>query len=703
MSDNPSARGPQAVTRFLRPRSVAIIGISSRPRSAGQIILQSLKVNGFQGDIHLVGRSEEPIDGHPVLKSADDLPEGVDLAVLTLPAAAVPEALAACQRRRTGSAMVFAAGFAETGDRDLQDRISASAREAGLAIVGPNCLGYTNNVDGMMLHMLFARQARTFTDGAPLGVAIVGQSGGMLGHLQRAADARNIPNSYIVSTGNEAGLDVVDFIEFLTQDRATGMIALYVEQIKRPQEFLEACRQARAAGKPVVMLHPGRSQKAQLATQSHTGSLAGDHTTMRTLAEHAGVLMVDTMDEMTDVISLLVPFPKPPAKGPAIMTASGAFVALVNDFAEQAGLEIPSLEPETERVLTGLLPAYAACGNPLDVTAGVSPDSLAGCVSALLDDSNVGMLFISYPIHAGTLVDSFNKGMEGRTKPVAIVGLGDASPLTPDVIEAVSRSPAAFSRSSDRMLRAIALYTAYGRRLAKQTSAAPPAPLDGLPEVGRGAQPEWRGKSLLAAAGIAVPEGGLARDEDEAAAIAGRIGYPVVLKAQAGALTHKTEVGGVLLNIADEADLRAAWTRMIQNVSRAAPSIVLDGILVERMSPKGLELMVGAKRDPAWGTVLMLGLGGIWVEALGDVKCLPGDADEAAVVEALHGLRSAKLLGGFRGAPAVDVDAVARIAVSIGRLMKTVPQITEIDINPLVVHARGDGATALDALIVAQE
>ena len=257
-----------------------------------------------------------------------------------------------------------------------------------------------------------------------------------------------------------------------------------------------------------------------------------------------------------------------------------------------------------------------------------------------------------------------------------------------------------FSRSSDRMMRAIALYTRYGRLLARPP-APKPEPIKGLPKIGKGTQPEWLGKKILAAAGIRVPDGELARNADEAVAVARRIGYPVVLKAQAAALAHKTEAGGVILNLADEAAVRTAFDTLVKNVKRAAPNVTLDGALVEKMSPKGVELMVGAKRDPGWGTVLLLGLGGIWVEALGDVQLLPGDAGEEQMLEALGKLRTAKLLKGFRGAPPADVEAVAKVVTAIGRLMPTVPELTEIDVNPLMVHGKGQGVTALDALIVA--
>jgi acyl-CoA synthetase (NDP forming) len=700
MSGPQAACGPKAVVRFLRPRSVAIVGISQRTGSAGQVILQSLKLNKFKGGIYLVGRTDEPIDGRPVLKSADELPEGVDLAVFTLPAAGVREAIEACARRKVGSALVFAAGFAEVGDRETQDSVTATARAAGLAVVGPNCLGVTNNVDGMWLHMLFAREALRGVEG---GVAFVGQSGGLLGHFQRATDGRGIPLTYVISTGNEAGLETTDFLEFLADDRPTRVIALYCEQIRRPQVFLAACRRARAAGKPVVLMLPGRGAKSRKAAQSHTGALVGDYAAMRTQAENAGALVVSTMDELMDVVEILVRFPVPPAKGPGILTASGAFVALTNDFAEDLGLDIPELAPQTIKRVSEVLPAYGNYGNPLDVTAGFSPDSLPVVVKTLVDDPNVGMLFISFPISYAAVVKAFNKGMAGSPKPKVMVALGDTWPLAPDIMQAVNESPAVFSRSSDRMLRAIAHYTRYGRLLARPRTNATLSPIKGLPAFRKGPQPEWLGKMALKTAGIRVPDGELARTVDEAVSVASRVGYPIALKAQAAALTHKTEAGGVTLKLADEAALRTAWQAMIDSVKRSAPDVALDGMLVEKMSPKGVELMVGAKRDRDWGTVLLLGLGGIWVEALGDVQVLPGDAGEEQIVEALSKLRAAKLLNGVRGMPPADIEAVVQAVLSIGRLMQTVPELSEIDINPLMVHAKGAGATALDALLICSE
>ena len=699
------ARGPKAVAKVMRPKSVAIIGMSARPGSAGQNIINGLKANNFQGEIYLVGRNPEPIHGRKLLASPLDLPEGVDLAVFTLPAAGVKDAVSECVQRKVGAALVFAAGFAETGQHDVQAEVTKTAREGGLAIVGPNCLGYSNNVDGFALHMLFANAAKKWQPGAKPGVAFVGQSGGMIGHMQRAAEARRMAISYVMTTGNEAGLDLADFTEYLVEDPHTGVLVLYSEDIRRPKEFMAACELARAAKKPVVLLHPGRSAKARAATASHTGSLVGDHGAMLANVANAGVLVVDTLDELVDVAELLTRYPEPPVKGPAVLTASGAFVALINDFTENSTLEFPALTPETMEKLRAALPAFGAPNNPLDTTAGSAPGSNIPMTKALLADPNIGSLFISYPI-AGpkgvTTIGEFTKGMEGNTKPVVVVALGDNSPLAPELQAAADAGPFVFHRSSDRCLRSLEHFHRYGRLLARPRGNSNPAPFSGLPAMGKGPQPEWLGKKVFAAAGIRVPEGGLAKSVDEAVATAKRIGYPVVVKAQAADLLHKTEAGGVILNVKDEATLRDAWNTLQQNIARAQPGLKLDGVLVETMASKGLELMVGAKRDPSWGPVLLLGLGGIWVEALGDVRLVPANVTEETVIEELQRLRTAKLLNGFRGSPAVDLEAVARTVTTIGRLMLTVPSIVEVDVNPLVAFPKGQGVLALDALIVNQ-
>lgn len=705
MSKPFTACGTAAVARVLRPRSVAIIGASSRPDAISQSILQGLNGCGFAGPIHLVGKSAPIIDGRPVIADIEALPEGVELAVITLPAAGVRDAIASCVRRKVGAALVLAAGFAEVGAGDVQDDISRIAREGGLALCGPNCMGFTNNIDGLTLHMRYERvsvDARRLEPGEA-GTAFVGQSGGMVGHMQRSARKRGMPMSYVISSGNEAGLDLADYMAFLVDDAATRAIAIYAEQIKRPGEFLAMCARARSAGKHIILLHPGRSSRARAAAQSHTGALMGDHGAMITIVRDAGVLVVDSLDEMMDVSELLSRYPEPSVKGPAVLTASGALVALVNDFADELGMEFPALDETTAETLKKDLPAFGTPGNPLDTTAGLAPGALTRLTRNLLAAPDIGSLLIAFPIYSIKPIQDFLDGVAGTTKPVVFVPAGDGAPLPTDAEEAAGSGAFVYWHSSERALRAMALYAAYGKSLARQRCADRPAPFAGLPSWQPGTQVEWIGKQTLAAIGIPTPPGALATNVQEAQQIAARIGYPVVLKAQAAQLSHKTEAGGVILGIGDDAALLAAWKTLHDNVSRANPALNLDGALVERMAPRGLELMLGARRDPAWGPVLLLGLGGIWAEALGDVRLLPATASRDDIKADLLKLRAAALLTGFRGAPPVDIDAVADAGVRLGRLMQTAPAIAEVDINPLVANAQGQGVIALDALIIVNE
>jgi acetate---CoA ligase (ADP-forming) len=703
--EQPSNRG--AVERLLRPRSIAIVGISSKPGSAGHIMLGNLTVNNFGGDIHLVGRSGGQIEGRPVLPSIDDLPEGVDLAIFTLPAAGVHDAMAGCVRRKVGSAVVFASGFAEVGEREAQDKLAELARDGGVALLGPNCLGYANSVDGLRINFVGTASLPKIAIGRDATVAIISQSGGLMAHVRLALEARDLLVSYSVSTGNEAGLDLADFIDFFTTDEATRAIVVYVEEVRQPARFLAAAARARAAGKPVLMMHPGRGERAQKAMNSHTGALAGDYAVMRTLVTHAGIALIDTLDELIDTAEILARFPNPPVKGPGILTFSGAYCAIAHDFCDDLGLDLPPLSPATEARLASQLPAFAVAANPLDLTTQpvFQPDLMRIGVEALLNDPNLGSLVISIPTgspkQAMLYLQGLIAGMQGSSKPLVFSLLGEQSPLPAEFVTRAREHRIILSRSADRSVRAMAKATFYGRAVERARATVAAQPLADLPRLGRGAQPEWRGKQLIGAAGIRIPEGALAGSVDDAVRTAQRVGYPVAMKAQAGALAHKTEAGAVMLGVADEAGVRRAWKMLIDNVQRAQPGLALDGVLVERMAPKGLELVVGAKRDPRWGPVVLVGLGGVWVEAIRDVRLLPPDLDEGAIIAEIEQLRSAPLLHGFRGSPALDIEAVASTAARVGRLMRTVPEIVEIDINPLFAHGKGEGVTAVDALVVA--
>jgi acyl-CoA synthetase (NDP forming) len=696
-------RIPSRLERLIRPRSVAIVGVSPEPGHVGGSVLANLERCRYAGDIHLVSRSRAEFNGRKCVPSIDDLPEGVDAAVLVVPQTVVIDAIAACGRRGVGAAIVFASGFAEMGDagRASQEKLAAAARAANVAMLGPNCIGMCSFGVGAALTFEFNVELPPANAGPKIGMAA--QSGAMAAIMRMAFLAKGLGVTFYISTGNEADLTVEDFLGALIDDADTQVAALFVEQIRRPRVFLELAHRARAAGKPIVVMHPGRSQRARTSASSHTGALAGDHAVTVALLRHAAVTVVDTLEELVDTTEVLARC-RPPVNGPGIITNSGAVKGFALDFCDSVGLDVPRLSPATEAALKASLPSFASIDNPVDVTAQVLRDLTlwTSTADALLADPAVGSLcvpmVVGSPKYAMDKVAALLPSIEKAGKPAMIAVLGDEAPVPPEFTDAWRAKGVPVLRSPERAFRALAHATAYGQALAVPHGA--PLTIEAAP-IGRyGTLPEHAAKAYLAGLGIAVPQGALALNLDEAKETAARIGYPLALKAQAETLAHKTDAGGVALGIKDAAALETAWRLMHQRIAAARPGLALDGVLIEAMAPPGLELIVGARRDPDWGPVLLVGLGGVWTEALDDVRLMPADLSGDRVVAEIGRLKGARLLQGMRGAPAADVSGVADVAVRVGALMRARPEIAEIDINPLVAYP--DGVLALDALIVMQ-
>ncbi|MGE0627991.1 MAG: acetate--CoA ligase family protein [Hyphomicrobiaceae bacterium] len=689
---------------MLKPRSIAIAGISQKGGSLGGTVLANLERFGFKGDVHLVHPSAAEIAGRRAVTSTAALPKGIDCAILAIPTSAVTEAVRGCAASGVGSVIIFSAGFAEAGEggRQRQAELASIARNAGMAAAGPNCLGHINFVDGISLSFSVAEIRRP--NGPAL--AVISQSGAMASVVRAALHAHDLDISYTVSTGNEVVSGVEDFLAFMIDDPAVKAIALIVEQFRQPRRFLQLVDAARAAGKPIVLLHPGRSQAARESALTHTGAMTRNYEVMRTLVEHAGVAAVDTMEELVDVAELLVRCREVPSKGPIVLGESGAFKALALDQAETVGLELPMPEGATREVLETLAPGLILATNPVDLTAQplVDPGLYRKALTPLLTDDRYGSVVIAPMLtsaqtaahKAKPLLDTLKD--TGVPKPVILAMLGDDVEVPADVITGFRTLGIPFFRSPDRALRALAAFTRLGRTREKRNAVTAPAtpPEPALPP---GIIAEHAAKQMLAAYGIPVPPGDMAATLDDARAIAQRIRYPVALKAQSEKLFHKSDIGGVILGLGSVGELADGWARLHDNIAHARPGLKLDGVLVERMAPQGLELIVGARNDPDWGPVLIVGLGGILAEALHDVRLLPPGIGQEQIIAEMHKLRGAALLGGVRGRPAVDVAAVADIISRLDRIMAAHPEIVEIDINPVLALADGDGAVALDGLI----
>ncbi len=690
--------------RLLRPRSIALVGASSTQGSFGACVLLNLRNARYAGHVHFVNPKCPLIEGKASLASVEELPHGVDCAVLAIPGSAVLETARACGRKGVGSLIVFSAGFAESGEdgKAAQLKLEQIAREYDMVIEGPNCLGMVNYVDSIPLTFV-ATPPQEQRDSP--GVAIISQSGALAAVVAVSMRHQGISLTYSISTGNEVSLGVEDLLEHLATDKSSRVFALIVEQFRTPQKFLQLARRARERGQFIVLLHPGKSSAARRSAATHTGALAGNYDVMRTLVTQAGVVLVDSLEEFVDVSQILVRIQELPRKGAAIFTESGAFKAHALDQCEKIGLDLPELSHATERALAEVLPAFIPPSNPLDITAQglVDPGLYRRTLPAVLGDQQFGSVLLGI-----ILTDPQTMALKlppilaaihelKPSKPVIFSALDEGAPFDCDGIRQLRELGVPSFSSPERALRALAQVTALGRQQLHASDVSPVVP---MPPIEVGMLSEYQAKSFLEGFGIPVPKGGLARSVEEAARIANDIGFPVAMKAQAADLPHKSDVGGVLLNIENESSLVEGWSSLHKNVTAKTNGLQLEGVLVERMGNKGVELIAGARNDSEWGPILLVGFGGVLAEVLRDVRLMPSDIPIKEIARELDALKGSALFHGFRGALPLDVDAAAQILFNLGKVMRSHPEIAEVDINPMVVYPKGCGAVALDALIL---
>lgn len=659
---------------------------------------------GFAGEIHLINPNRDRIGERACLRSVDELPMGVDLAVLAIPRVAVLDAVKALARRHVGAAIIFSAGFAEGGEqgRSEQQDIAHIAIDHGMVILGPNCLGLVNYVDGVAL--TFVETPAIALKGGP-GIGIVSQSGAMAAVLSVMLTSRELGVSYSISTGNEAASGVEDYVGYLLDDPQTRVLGMIVEQFRQPRLFLELAKRAQSKGKQIVLLHPGRSNAARESAATHTGALAGDYAVMRTQVERQGVLVAENLEELGDLLEIGMRCATMPSLGAAVLTESGAFKALTLDLCEQVGLELPVLTDDNAALLRAAMPAFVPVSNPVDLTAQalVDPDLYRRALSALLSDDRLGSVvfgiiqtdFITSNIKFPSIISAV-QDLKPR-KPVIFAGLDEGAAVPPQYIAQLRALGVPYFPSPDRALRAVAGFSALARR-DLVVSHALPTPLTERPPIG--VVPEYRAKRLLATLGIPLPPGQFVTSLEQAQAAAKHLGFPLVLKAQSADLSHKSDAGGVVLSLKDATELALGWARLHANIAAHRPGLVLDGVLIEKMGKRGVELIVGARNDREWGPVVLAGLGGVQAEILHDVRLLPADLTPEGIERELHLLKSGALLRGFRGSPALDVPAVAELIARIGRLLLAEPAIREIDLNPVITYPRGEGAVVLDALML---
>jgi acetate---CoA ligase (ADP-forming) len=706
------------VAALTEPRNAVVVGVSDRPGSWATRAWRNLKRYEFPGPIYLINPRRTEIFDTPCYPDFKSLPEPPDHIVVVVPAPSVPELLRSGAAAGARSATVFSSGFGEAFDQQaaaLGRELAAVIAETGLAVSGPNCMG--NICAKSRMVTLTEDRLLTLQQGP---VALVGQSGGMLLYLNVALEERGINAEYLITSGNEAGLGIPDYVAFFADQPELKVIVLYIEAISDLEKFKAASRLARAAGKAIVAVKLGQSEAGRSAAMAHTGSLAGTMEAFDAVAADLGIVRADNLDDAVEFTEFLVHTDVPKGRRLGAVTHSGAFRGVLIEAAERNGLSFQPLAETTTENLNAILGVGSLVSNPIDGGFAVltSHENFKATIKALEDDPNVDMILFQekLPGEAGTSNRAeLHFGMieemlaKGTRKPIAAITLTSHG-QTDYSREIRAKSPhLSFLQEANKALRAIertvrrdelerlaaAAAAPRGAPSAVETAAA--AKARSLAASGAPALDETQSKALLRAYGIATPTEIVAQSADDAVKAARQIGFPVVLKAVAAKLTHKSDAGAVALHLHNDDEVRSAYGRIAANVRRAG--VDLEATLVCQQISGGLELVLGLNRDPEMGLVVMAGSGGVLLELIKDVAFAAPPITPAKARAMIERTHVARLMSGYRGGATLDGDAVVDALVALGRIAEDLADVVQsIDINPFVVLPRG--GLALDALFI---
>ena len=696
MEDTSHARPLDAL---LRPRGIAIIGASDDPTRIGGRPLAYLKARGFAGHILPVNPNRATVQGLPAFPDIAQLPTAPDAAIVAIPGEGAIEAVSALGARGCKAAIVFTAGFAEIGPEGaaMQERLVAAARAHGMRLVGPNCLGLFNAPLGY-----FPIFSASFETGWPLPgkVGIASQSGAYGSHLFAAARDRGIGTPVLVTTGNEADLHLADIIEWMAAADEVEVIAAYAEGIRDGARFVQALEAARRARKPVVLMKVGRSAVGEAAAQSHTASIAGDDRVMDAVLGDLGVHRARTTEELLDVCQVAQKRIYPVGNTLGVVTISGGAGVLIADAAEAAGLPMPPMPEDAQAKLKRLVP-FASPRNPVDCTAQAFNDmGVVGkfAESMAADGGYASMIaFFTQWGASPSIAPKLRAELKAvlDSYPDRLFVLSILAP--PDRVREWEADGFLVMEDPSRAVVALAAMGRFGEAFARETPAAPTLPPVTLPDA---APNEAEAKRILAASGVPMVPERAATTVEAALDAAREIGFPVVLKLLSPDILHKSEIGGVLLGIADEAALRAGFATLMARAADRAPGARVDGVLVAKQVAGAVEMAIGVVRDPVFGPVVMVGLGGVFIEVFRDVafrRCPVTETEAEAMIRALRGF---PLLDGARGRPKADVAALAGAVAALSRFGAAAgPRLLSAEINPLMVLPDGQGALAADAVI----
>lgn len=704
MVSQPVQQPGAGLDALFKARSIAVVGASDDQTKIGGRPVWFLRKYGYQGAVYPVNPKGGTIQGLPAYARIDDLPSAPDMAILAVPAEHAVQAMQQCADKGVRAVIVLSSGFAESGEEGAarQAELVRIARAHTMRLLGPNCLGVVSVADGVVGSFTIVLEQSM----PPAGnVGIVSQSGNIGSFVMQNIARRGLGVSRFIATGNEADVDVADGIAALADDEATQVILCCMETCRDAGRLTWALDRARHNRKPVVVIKIGSTESGQAAAASHTGALAGADNVIDAVFRRYGALRVHSIEELLEIghaVSLLGTSRLPQGPRVTLVAASGGFGIMMADATTRAGLVLPELSVDTKARIQAVLP-LAGTNNPVDASAQMSsrPDILHGILSALVEEprTDATLLFLSLSLYNSRLRGVYMEALAKvrASRPDRLLAIISAGPA--DAVAEINALGIPVFASIDSAAKGLASLVALGQLTALDAAPAYDGPRMPLDAAAFGN--EVVAKRVLAHAGVSVLQEAIVRSADEAAEQAVQLGLPVVLKIVSPDIAHKTEVGGVLLNLETAQAVQQAYEQIMANVARKVPHARIEGVLVTPMAKGGVELIMGISRDPVFGPVVMVGMGGIHAEVLKDIAVQVAPVSQDDALRMIRSLRMFPILDGARGQPKADIQAAAQTLVRLSEFAcRHAANVAEIDMNPVLVRPLGQGVVVLDALMV---
>lgn len=694
------------LTKLLKPGSIAVVGATEKEGFGGDVCRNILSYMEDLDSVYFVNPKRDEVFGKKCMHSITEIPEEIDLLILCTPQRTILSLLEEGAKKGCGGAVVFASGYGEVGTeegRENERQLLQKAEELGIAVMGPNCAGFVNYIDNIQAFAFISEKRDRKGN-----VGVVSQSGQLCLSMM---DCPGMNFSYNISAGNAKGVQMEDYMEFLVEDADTKVISLYMEGMKNPEKFIRVLKRAAQLKKPVVVLKAGRSAKGQAIAASHTGSLSGADASFDAMLKKFGAIRAEDLEELIGLSQMLATIPRMPEKAEfASMNLSGGETGICADVGFLNGISYPDFTEKTLSRLKELLPDYATPNNPLDMTASLSYDAdlYADALETVMDDENVGMVLIGYTLlHeiADPAIHYMYEGMkkvvekkQDACKPVAVIPFAENT-RNPEYQKKLAEigipvlPPPVYAF---KMLKKLSDYVRYDLEAVSQNVVLPQ--FSGKETY---ALSEHESKEELKKYGVLAAEERIVTSLEEVCLAAQDIPGPWAMKIESADILHKSDVGGVRLNISGVENAQKAYSQIMETVQKKCPDAVINGILMTSMMKPGIEMILGVNNDPQFGPMLMAGMGGVFVEVFKDVAICPAPVNKTEAMKMLQSLKAFRLLNGYRGSEECDLDALCETIVKIGEFAAdNADTLKELDINPLFVYPKGEGVGVADSLIV---